>query len=271
MFYNNKQKEEIEKGKEFGLLDEEIKLYAKPYFSDQQMREIRIGLEEGLGIRTVQTYAHFYYSANTMVIKRNLAKDKDFYNEGLQDKGKLINLFLSIFTLVFLFFSIYAFYVSFFRKQPMFNLEEEIVEAKCGEIIDIDSYVKEADTSAIKELNEFNSKVPGTYLLYYEATNGLSKSIKSMRIKMIDNRPPEIKLKEEVITIDNVDDFHCLDYIERISDNVSKENMKIGCSDVLDFYIEEQDVLYSAEDKYGNVGYAKLTVKLKKNYDSVIS
>ena len=40
------KKSEIEKGKSFGLLKEEIKLYAKPYFSAKQMQEIRIGLEE---------------------------------------------------------------------------------------------------------------------------------------------------------------------------------------------------------------------------------
>ena len=264
MFYKDKQKEEIEKGKEFGLLDEEIKLYAKLYFSDKQMREIRIGLEEGLGIRNVQTYAHFYYSADTMALKRQILQEKELYDERIHDKGKIVNLFLSIFAFGFLIFSTYAFFISFFRKQPSLKVEEESVEAKCGEIIDVNVYAK-SDGEEIKELNNFNSKIPGTYLLCYETTNGLSKSIKSMRIKMNDNRPPEIKLKEETITVENIEDFHCLDYIDRISDNASNENMKVGCSDELDLSLEEQDVLYSAEDKYGNVGYAKLTVKIKQS------
>ena len=167
MFYKDKQKEEIEKGKEFGLLDEEIKLYAKLYFSDKQMREIRIGLEEGLGIRNVQTYAHFYYSADTMALKRQILQEKELYDERIHDKGKIVNLFLSIFAFGFLIFSTYAFFISFFRKQPPLNLEEEIVEAKCGEIIDVNAYAK-SDGEEIKELNNFNSKIPGTYLLCYE-------------------------------------------------------------------------------------------------------
>ncbi len=271
MFYKDKQKEEIEKGKEFGLLDEEIKLYAKPYFTDKQMREIRIGLEEGLGIRIVKSYAHFYYSADTMALKRQMLREKDFFDEEIHDKSRLRIIFLTIFTFVFLIFSSYAFYVSFFRKYPTLDIEREFVEAKCGERIDVNGYVKGQDDTKIIEMNQFNSRVPGTYLLCYESTNGLSKSIKSMRIKMVDNRPPEIKLKEEVIFVENVDDFHCLDYIDRISDNATKENMKVGCSDELDFYVEEQDVLYSAEDKYGNIGYAKLTVKIKQSEDMILS
>ena len=79
MLFNEKQKSEIEKGKSFGLLKEEIKLYAKPYFSAKQMREIRIGLEEGQGMRAVKTYARFYLSHNEMAVRRQRIRERDFY------------------------------------------------------------------------------------------------------------------------------------------------------------------------------------------------
>ncbi len=267
MLYKDAQKEEIEKGKEFGLLDEEIKLYAKPYFSAKQMREIRLGLEEGLGIRMVRTYAHFYYSYNQMAVLRQKLREKELYSDESTRKSKMLNIGLLLFTICFMVFSVILFYVSLFTRIPDLNLHEELIEAKCGEIVDTLSFASSDDE--IIELNEFNSKLPGTYLLCYEVGGGLKKNIKTMRIKMTDNRPPEIKLKEEVVEVKQLDEFHCKDYIDSVKDNVSEENLNVGCSDELDFSIEEQDVLYSASDKYGNVGYAKLTVKVINEEETI--
>lgn len=267
MFYKDAQKEEIEKGKEFGLLDEEIKLYAKPYYSAKQMREIRLGLEEGLGIRMVKSYAHFYYSYNRMAVERQKLREKELYSDENVRKNKILNIGLLIFAICFMIFSSVMFYISLFTCVPDLEISEEYVEAKCGEIIDTLSYA--SSDNEIVELNEFNSKLPGTYLLCYEVGEGLKKNIKTMRIKMLDNRPPEIKLKEEVVEVKQSDEFHCKDYIDSVKDNVSEENIVVGCSDILDFTIEEQDVLYSASDKYGNIGYAKLTVKTINEVETI--
>ena len=86
-----------------------------------------------------------------------------------------------------------------------------------------------------------------------------------MRIKVTDNRPPEIILKEEKIRISSIDDFNCNDYIDQVKDNVSTEKIQVGCSSELDASLEEQDILYTAVDKYGNTGYAKMTIKIVGN------
>ena len=92
-----------------------------------------------------------------------------------------------------------------------------------------------------------------------------------MRIKVTDNRPPEIILKEEKIRIANIEDFNCNDYIDQVKDNVSTEKIQVGCSSVLDASLEEQDILYTAVYKYGNTGYAKMTIKIVGNENESLS
>ena len=271
MLFNEKQKSEIEKGKSFGLLKEEIKLYAKPYFSAKQMQEIRIGLEEGQGMRAVKTYARFYLSHNEMAVRRQRIRERDFYCDEKLYKKKMILPALSVFTIFFSIFSIYAFYYSFFIHAPALNIEEEVISAKCGEIIDLKSYVHTTDDSNLKEINQYTSKLPGTYFIAYETGTSNKKKIKSMRIKVTDNRPPEIILKEEKIRISNIEDFNCNDYIDQVKDNVSTEKVQVGCSSELDASLEEQDILYTAVDKYGNTGYAKMTVKIVGNENESLS
>ena len=268
MLYTDLQKEEIEKGKLFGLLDEEIKLYAKPYFSVNQMREIRTGLEEGLGYRNVKTYAHLYYSHHEMAIRRQRIRDNDGLEERVHNKWFKV-IALSILNILIVPFSLYSFYYSLFTNAPILKMDNELVSAKCGEIIDISSFV--TSNADIEELNQFNNKIPGTYLLAYIAKENDKTKMKSLRIQLTDNRPPEIILKEDEVKLDDPYSFECKDYIDSVKDNVSNDNLNVGCSNDLNPNLEEQDILYSAQDKYGNIGYAKLTVKLQNSDTNIIS
>lgn len=50
-----------------------------------------------------------------------------------------------------------------------------------------------------------------------------------------------------------------------------QKKIQVGCSSVLDASLEEQDILYTAVDKYGNTGYAKMTVKIVGNENESLS
>lgn len=55
--FEKNQEEEIQKGREFGLPEDLIAMYARPEFSAEQMRWIRDGLEYGLPKEKVAVYA----------------------------------------------------------------------------------------------------------------------------------------------------------------------------------------------------------------------
>ncbi len=58
LFFNPCQREEIRLGKENGLSDKEISIYAKHRFGSLAMREIRLGLEQRLDLDAIKMYAN---------------------------------------------------------------------------------------------------------------------------------------------------------------------------------------------------------------------
>lgn len=266
MLFTKLQQEEIKKGKKFGLLKEEIKLYAKPYFNAKQMKELRLGLEQGQGVRTVKTYAHFYLSYSEMAFRRQRYNDKEKMDSLYEDKNKHGRLiFFTFVTVILFFFAVFIFIYAFFNKEPLLVLKEDEIYVKCGEKVDLNSYIQEIDDEAIitSDLN-YQPRIPGTYLYVYHVKKNDQEIMKTLRINVTDNQPPEIILTNEKIEIEDVNEFHCQEYVESVKDNVSSEKLSVGCSDFLDPSLEEQDVLYSTSDTNGNTGYAKLTVVIKQ-------
>ena len=64
--FNDYQKREIQHGRDFGLSEEQIALYARPELSDKRMYYIRRGLEDGLPVEQVKLYAKPELSAMQM-------------------------------------------------------------------------------------------------------------------------------------------------------------------------------------------------------------
>ena len=64
--FDELQKWEIQHGRDFGLPEEQIALYARPEFNRDQMGYIRRGLEDGLPVEQVKLYAKPEFSAMQM-------------------------------------------------------------------------------------------------------------------------------------------------------------------------------------------------------------
>ena len=64
--FDESQKWEIQHGRDFGLSEEQIALYARPELSNKQMYYIRQGLENGLPVEQVKLYAKPEFSAMQM-------------------------------------------------------------------------------------------------------------------------------------------------------------------------------------------------------------
>ena len=64
--YNEMQKIQIESGKEMGLSEEQLELYADPDFTWDQMEQILLGFCNGLSVEEVKTYAQKKYGRHKM-------------------------------------------------------------------------------------------------------------------------------------------------------------------------------------------------------------
>ncbi len=64
--YNERQEIQIRFGKEMGLTDEQLELYADPDFTWDQMQQIVLGFCNGLSVEEVKTYANKKYGIYKM-------------------------------------------------------------------------------------------------------------------------------------------------------------------------------------------------------------
>lgn len=64
--FDEAQEWEIQHGRDFGLSEEQLALYARPDFNCNQMRYVRYGLEGGLPVEQVKLYARPEFSAMQM-------------------------------------------------------------------------------------------------------------------------------------------------------------------------------------------------------------
>ena len=130
-----------------------------------------------------------------------------------------------------------------------FNAADYVVSASDGEEI-----IQIWPTFSTDELGEFD--------LQYVITNNVKAVKRHLKVKVVDDEAPVIKLSESRISLTRgVDDFNGFKYIDSVSDNYdSSPKVEIG---QIDWSKRNQDIEYKVSDSEGNVTIVTLSVDIK--------
>ena len=118
----------------------------------------------------------------------------------------------------------------------------------------------------IKNSNEFNNNKAGTYALEVVVEKDGEQETKNYMVKVVDNVPPEIKLKNSEISLYKGDKFSADKYAQ-VTDNSGEKieaeiiENNVDCSKAGNYTVK-----YTAKDSSGNESAAELKVIVKNNF-----
>jgi len=283
--FQNYQIEEIRLAEKNGV-DEDLihKWLENTEFDSYQMFQIRKGLQDGLDVSLYANKDIPYTEMERIRLQQLVEKNKKDEQEAKKIKeekkaerkekrnGRLegIKSFFTTLLIILLIATlgtvIYLFKDSILKSLELLELElpKEVVELSYGDKFNADDYVikvTEGD-EIIKIWPQFTTDELGEFKLEYVITNNVKAVKKYLKVKVIDDEAPVIKLSDEKISLTrNVDDFNGFIYIESVTDNYDS-SPKVEIS-MIDWSKNSQDVEYKATDSEGNISTAYLHIDIR--------
>ena len=136
------------------------------------------------------------------------------------------------------------------------------VKLGCGMKFRPQSYVRSAEPSGGELIlpQEFTADRPETRLVQYQLKGKNETIRKNLRIRIVDETPPQLKLKTEKTELLKEAPFSCQSYVFSATDAVDGDlKADVHCSDILQDQ-ETQTVEYTVKDSAGNTARTMLTV-----------
>ena len=231
-----------------------------------QMREIRLGLERGMSIEQVKPVARRWIDHADM--KELLAAIEAGEDVQIPRRpAKVIPLIVTAALGAVIAAGMYL-YVSLPVEELTVPLLQKEIRLSTGMTFDPKSYVKQAllpSGIVLSYPDSFVCTVPEVRLVVYRASRGDRAVDAVLRIVIVDETAPSLKLKQSEVTVGKDEAFSCAAFIEEAVDEVDGDLMgSVECSDELKPQYD-QEVLYQLKDRSGNVQQAFLLV-LQEEY-----
>ena len=145
------------------------------------------------------------------------------------------------------------------------ELNTESIEMKTGDLFIPNLYINAYSDGAKLTVSEFSSEYPGEYEVTYTVSQkkkSVSETLKVI-VKSDQSIPPVLLLTEESVTIWQGDDLDLKSYIQSAFDYTGVNlKDKVSISDY-DENLENQDIIYSVTDDFGQTTEAKLLLHIK--------
>ncbi len=226
-----------------------------------QMREIRLGLERGMSVEQVKPIARKWIDHSEM--KELLAAVEAGEDVSIPRRPrKILPLVLSVIFGIGIVGALY-FYRSMPSEKLFVPLLQKEIRLSTGMTFDPKAYVKPQllplDVQ-IRYPDSFVCTVPQVRLVVYQVSRGNETVDGILRIEIVDETAPALRLKQSEVTLAKDEVFSCMAYIEEAVDEVDGDlSSSVECSDELRPQYD-QEVLYSVEDRSGNIQRAYLLV-----------
>ena len=254
------QRNEIEKGLQDQMSEEEMRLFSSHEFNYLQMGVIRSALASGLPADQVRSIAKPWISASEMEeLVQELQK-----GETPEIPNKKIRIPFSWILAVLLILSGSGMVWMLAQEESdlVLELTSDEIRLACGMTFDPSAYVKDwqGENARLILPDEFTASVPEVRLVRYELQSSEGTLSRLMRVIIVDETPPQITLSSEHIELLRVTPFACHAYLIKAVDNVDGDlSAQVECSDLLG-EAETQQVEYLVKDSSGNTGTGVLEV-----------
>lgn len=231
-----------------------------------QMREIRLGLERGMSVEQVKPVARRWIDHADM--KELLAAIEAGEDVQIPRRpAKVIPLIVTAALGAVIAAGMYL-YVSLPVEELTVPLLQKEIRLSTGMTFDPKAYVKQEllpSGIVLSYPDSFVCTVPEVRLAVYRASRGDRAVDAVLRIVIVDETAPSLKLKQSEVTVGKDEAFSCAAFIEEAVDEVDGDLMdSVECSDELKPQYD-QEVLYQLKDRSGNVQQAFLLV-LQEEY-----
>lgn len=254
--YTYLQYKEIQTGREHGLSEQEIRLYARPCFNYLQMQFLRQALEDGLDSRELKKIAKTGLSVDEM---------KD-YQVWIQYGRELPVIFPArllkiVCAVVFFILSGFCAYRWMNREteDPLVLTDTEIT-LSAGDVFLPGKYVLSSEGDLILP-ESFTAAETGTRLVIYKVIGKDHETEKQLRITILPDHPPKITLTDSSITVEDGEITDCYRYLLSARDEEDGDlRSKVTCT------VTENDtgryIRYEVRDHHGNTADAQLAVEI---------
>ncbi len=252
------QKAEIRKGTENELSPEAVAVYSNHTLNYLQMASLRQALESGIETDQVkriakrwipywqmEEYAEELRNGTVPVLPHRPFPLKQVLSAGV--------LAVCILPLI-LFADI--------PEKGVLELTGDEVRLACGMEFDPAAYVKtyEGENASLILPEAFTAERPEVRLASYRLKSEAGMIQKILRVRIVDETAPEIKLKTEKTELLKEAPFACREYVLSAEDNVDHDlTNAVSCSNILED-TESQKVEYTVQDQAGNQAHAYLLV-----------
>ncbi len=254
--YTYLQYKEIQTGREHGLSEQEIRLYARPRFNYLQMQFLRQALEDGLDSRELKKIAKTGLSVDEM---------KD-YQVWIQYGRELPVIFpahvLKIMCIV-LFFVICGFcayrWLNRETEDPLVLTDTEIT-LYAGDVFLPGKYVLSSEGELVLP-ESFTAVQTGTRLVVYKVIGKNRETEKQLRITILPDHPPRITLTDTSITVEDGEITDCYRYVLSARDEEDGDlRSRVTCTVITND--TERYIRYEVKDHHGNTADALLPVEI---------
>ncbi len=267
--YDARQKNQLRLADEKGL---DIDIIKDPKYDWQQMREIALAMEFGLDPAPL---CNPNISSEAMEnIRIHLFENQGVY-ENARAEVSLKRAKITSIIVFMTFFILATLAIIYANKDYLLALYEDIhlkltvdqVQLSYGEEFHPSDFVKYYDKKnqlILPEIQKMNRLTDYEYI--YEVSNGIKSVKKTLIVKVVDDKPPVITLKQSNVVLVQGSSFDAMDYLSDVNDNydkLTKKEVNVD-SDVDMTKGGKFTVLYSLSDSSGNKTTETLVVEVKR-------
>ncbi len=252
------QKEEVRLGRAEELSEEAIALYADPHLNYLQMNRLRTALTEGMDPDVLRPAAKPWipvWLMEELIEELKAGNTPEIPRRPFPVRRALI---LAAVILLVLPLPLLAEP----EEDPVLELTAPEVKLACGKTFNPRSYVRNAEQYGAELVlpEAFTAERPETRLVQYQVKGKSGDVRKNLRIRVVDETPPDLKLNTEKTELLRETPFSCQSYVFSAVDAVDGDlKADVHCSDVLQDQ-ETQTVEYTVKDRAGNTARTMLTV-----------
>ncbi len=254
--YTYLQYKEIQTGREHGLSEQEIRLYARPCFNYLQMQFLRQALEDGLDSKALKMIAKTGLSVDEM-------KDYQVWIQYGRELPVIFSARLLKIACAVVFFLVSGFcaylWVNRETEDPLVLTDTEIT-LSAGDVFLPGKYVLSSKGELILP-DSFTAAGTGTRLVIYKVIVKERETEKQLRVTILPDHPPKITLTDSSITVEDGEITDCYRYLLSARDEEDGDlRTKVTCT------VTENDsgryIRYEVRDHHGNTADALLAVEI---------
>ncbi|MEE3486700.1 MAG: hypothetical protein VZT48_01185 [Bulleidia sp.] len=265
------QEQEISQGRQDGLSDSEIAIYARQDFNYRRMGEFRQALKDQLPMELILSAARSSLSDDEV---HDLFEDyRASLNPALPKARKkppwkiLAVVSASALALLLAYANLKS-----HESTAEITLKNSSVRIACGQEFVPKKYVRTTGLSEgewVEMPEPFIMDKPGKQIVSYRLhTKGEEKQV-LLEVEGVDETPPEITLSAEETTVYNAEQFSCEAFLIKAADEIDGDlTNNVACSSTLNEETE-QTVVYTVSDRSGNEAQEELLVHLEDVQEAV--